>query len=245
MKTVLESQPNFRDLGGIQTIDGRRIRRGLLYRSGDLSRLDEREISLLEQINLRGLIDFRAQREILRHSDILPKTVSEVTFIHIHDIARDHAEKLFSERNADALRSVLTDDYVRMVRYHRHDFARFLQILLTTQHLPLVYHCAAGKDRTGLATVFLLAALGVPINRITEDYLATNRHVSALNDKIISKINGEGLDGEMLRPLFEVRIEYLNAALTEIETRYGGLNLFVRQQLKADIDGLQKKFLED
>ncbi|HNW72989.1 MAG: tyrosine-protein phosphatase [Bacteroidales bacterium] len=245
MKIALESQPNFRDLGGIQTNDGRKIKPGLLYRSGDLSRLDERELTMLGNLGIRAVIDFRAQREISRHPDILPKTVREVFFIHIHDTARDHAEKLFGERNAEALRSVLTDDYVRMVRYHRHDFARFLQILLTTQHLPLVYHCAAGKDRTGLATVFLLSALGVPADRITDDYMDTNRHVSALNDKIITKINGEGLDGEMLRPLFEVRIEYLNAAMTEIGTHYGGLDLYVRQQLQADISGLREKFLED
>lgn len=244
MKITLESQPNFRDLGGIQANDGRKIKPGLLYRSGDLSRLDERELTMLGNLGIRAVIDFRAQREISRHPDILPKTVREVFFIHIHDTARDHAEKLFGERNAEALQSVLTDDYVRMVSYHRHDFARFLQILLTTQHLPLVYHCAAGKDRTGLATVFLLSALGVPADRITDDYMDTNRHVSALNDKIITKINGEGLDGEMLRPLFEVRIEYLNAAMTEIGTRYGGLDLYVRQQLQADISGLREKFLE-
>ncbi len=242
---ILASQPNFRDLGGITTGDGRRIRHGLLYRSGDLSRLDDMELTMLENLGLRAVIDLRAKREIARHPDRLPTTIREVFNIHIHDTARDHAEKLFNERNSEALRSVLTNDYIRMVRDHDHEFARFLEILATTSHLPLVYHCAAGKDRTGLATLFLLSALGVSDEKIKQDYLASNLHLSALNDKIITKINGEGLDGDMLRPLFEVRIDYLNAALKEIETRFGGLNRYVVNNLKANREALRKRFLED
>lgn len=242
---ILASQPNFRDLGGITTGDGRRIRHGLLYRSGDLSRLDDMELTMLENLGLRAVIDLRAKREIARHPDRLPTTIREVFNIHIHDTARDHAEKLFNERNSEALRSVLTNDYIRMVRDHDHEFARFLEILATTSHLPLVYHCAAGKDRTGLATLFLLSALGVSDEKIKQDYLASNLHLSALNDKIITKINGEGLDGDMLRPLFEVRIDYLNAALKEIETWFGGLNRYVVNNLKANREALRKRFLED
>lgn len=242
---ILASQPNFRDLGGITTGDGRRIRHGLLYRSGDLSRLDDMELTMLENLGLRAVIDLRAKREIARHPDRLPTTIREVFNIHIHDTARDHAEKLFDERNSEALRSVLTNDYIRMVRDHDHEFARFLEILATTSHLPLVYHCATGKDRTGLATLFLLSALGVSDEKIKQDYLASNLHLSELNDKIITKINGEGLDGDMLRPLFEVRIDYLNAALKEIETRFGGLDRYVVNNLKANREALRKRFLED
>lgn len=245
VKTILQSQPNFRDLGGIATGDGRRLRHGLLYRSGDLSRLDDAELNMLGDLRLRAVIDLRAKREIARHPDRLPSTIREVYNIHIHDTARDHAEKLFKERDSEALRSVLTNDYIRMVRDHDQEFARFLEILATTQHLPLVYHCAAGKDRTGLATLFLLSALGVSDEMIRQDYLASNRHLSELNDKIITKIIGEGLDGDMLRPLFEVRIDYLNAALQEIETRFGGLDRYVGNKLKANREALRERFLED
>lgn len=243
MHSILASQPNFRDLGGIVTIDGRKVRPGLLFRSGDFFSLAPEDIRKLEEMDLSAIIDFRAHREIAGRPDKPVGTVKEIIHIDIHDAARDRAEKFLEENNAAGLEKVLVHDYVRMVNNHQQDFRRFLEILANTSHLPLVYHCAAGKDRTGLATVFLLSALGVPMQHIWDDYMATNLYAESSTQKIIRKVTESGLNGEILRPLLEVRKEYLEAALNEIVHKYRNLQHFVTEVLKADCEKLQERYL--
>jgi protein-tyrosine phosphatase len=224
-------------------MNGRKIKPGLLFRSGDLCSLSPEDIGKLEDMNLAAIIDLRARREIVKRPDKPVGTVREIIHIDIYDAARDKAEKLLVEHDAEGLENVLTGDYVRMITEHQHDFTRFLDILATTDHLPLVYHCAAGKDRTGLSTVFLLSALGVEMQDIWDDYMATNKFNEEYTSRIVRKVTESGLNGEILRPLLEVRKEYLEAALTEIERKYSDLQRFVIEVLKADCEKLQKKYL--
>ena len=241
---ILASLPNFRDLGGISGAGGRKVRPGMLYRSGDLSRITDEDLLTLEALDVRAIIDLRAQREIVKHPDRVPATVKNHVVLHIHDKARDHAERLFAENNGKALESVLTEDYVRMVRYHRNEFREFLRILAETDQLPLVFHCAAGKDRTGLATLFLLTALGVSAEDIRSDYLATNHYVAEVAEKIIRKVNETGQNGEILRPLLLVREAYLDAALETLDREFSGPVNYVNNILKADTEKLRERFLE-
>lgn len=234
---------NFRDLGGIKTADGRSIKSGLLFRSGDFFSLATEDIRKLEKMGLSVIIDLRAMREILQRPDKEIATVNQTIHIDIHDAARDKAEKFLESNDAKGLETLLIGDYERMVDVHQADFRRFLQVLATTVNLPLVYHCAAGKDRTGMATVFLLVALGVEMDIIWDDYMATNHYAASYTEKIISKVTKSGMNGEILRPLLEVRKEYLAAALTRIDEKYDGLNNFVEKVLEADVVGLQERYL--
>ena len=243
LKPILSGQLNFRDLGGIVTTDGRKVKPGLLFRSGDLFRLSDEDTRTLEQLEFSTIIDLRAKREIVSRPDRSIQTVKEVIHIDIHDAARDKAEKFLENNDAKGLETVLIGDYVRMVDIHQADFRKFLHILATSDNLPLVYHCAAGKDRTGLATVFLLTALGVDLEHIWADYMATNVFAASSTEKIIRKVTESGLNGEILRPLLEVREEYLRAALDEIDLKYDGLNNFVRNVLNADTYKLREKYL--
>ena len=243
-KSVLASQLNFRDIGGLAASDGRRVKPGLLYRSGDLSSLTQEDIVLLESIELALIIDFRAQREIDIRPDKTIDTVREYVHIGIYDAARDRAEYYLAENDGVGMADVLVRDYRRLVSDHQEDFRRFLHVLATTAFLPAVYHCAAGKDRTGLATVFLLAALGVDPEAIRADYLLTNEYTLPYTNRIIEKVTASGQNGAILRPLFEVRDNYLDAALGEITAIYGGLEKFVVEILMADVNALKERFLE-
>lgn len=227
------------------TIDGRKVKPGILFRSGELFSLQPEDIRRLEEMKLASIVDLRAQREIDVRPDKQIGTVKEVIHIDIHDAARDKAQKFLETNDADGLETVLIGDYVRMVNIHQDDFRRFLEILANTDNLPLVYHCAAGKDRTGLVTVFLLSALGVDLENIWDDYLDSNSYSEPTILRIIRKVSESGMKGELLRPLLEVRKEYLQAALDEIGLKYGGLQSFVVEILKADSAKLQQRYLEN
>ncbi len=226
------------------TITGQKIKPGLLFRSGDLFSLTAEDVKHLESIRLALIIDLRATREIEKRPDKVISTVREIVHIDIHDTASDTAEHLLEKDDAAGMEQVLVHDYRRLVELHQKDFRDFLRLLATTGNLPVVYHCAAGKDRTGLATVFLLAALGVDIPTIRENYLATNEFNLTYTNKLIQKVTESGQNGAILRPLMEVRNEYLDAALEEIDQKYGGLQKFVSVTLEADVEQLRNRFLE-
>jgi protein-tyrosine phosphatase len=225
-------------------MDGRKIRPGLLFRSGDFYSLSREDQGKLEGMGLSSIIDFRSKREKARRPDPVIGSVREVIHIEIHDAARDMAEKLMAEGDGKALETVLIGDYIRMVHLHQEDFRKFFKILAHTENLPLVYHCVAGKDRTGLATVFLLTALGVDFKDIRHNYMETNEFTSTVTAGIIQRATEEGMKGEILRPLLEVRNEYLDAALAEIEKISGTLQDFVAGVLKADKERLCGRYLD-
>jgi protein-tyrosine phosphatase len=242
--TFLEKQPNFRSLGGIRTISGKRIRRNLIYRSGSLNNLSVADISKLQDIGLAMIIDFRSDREVtLYPSDVIP-TVKQTVRIVIADEARDRAMEFLDRNDAKGLEEVLVTDYRRMIRNDSGCFSEFFRVLEQAVDLPLVYHCAAGKDRTGIATVLLLSALGVDMNTIMEDYFLSNQLLEPFVGKLIKKLSGEGKNGEIIRPMMEVRPEYLRAALDEIDTLFGGMDNYLNNILKADTELLQAKYLE-
>jgi protein-tyrosine phosphatase len=108
----------------------------------------------------------------------------------------------------------------------------------------LVFQCSAGKDRTGLATIFLLTALGVGKEEILNDYYHTNIFAQAHAREIIGILNSDGHNGELMRPMLEVRQEYLDAAFLAIHERYGDLENFVFRELKAEPGLLKERFLE-
>jgi protein-tyrosine phosphatase len=231
---ILASQPNFRDLGGIPTKDGTRIRPGLIFRSGDLSMLDAEDISVLEKLNLKTIADFRSDREIAKRPDREIHTVRHSLHFPIEDAARELAMRLFDEKNAEGLKQLLVDDYRRMIREHTDAFKGFFECLQDPAYYPLVFHCAAGKDRTGMAAWFLLSALGAPEEIIREDYLATNIYSKSFADKIVAKTSEQGMHGEIIRPLLEVRNEYIGAALEVIEKEYGGMEKFLKEELQIE-----------
>jgi protein-tyrosine phosphatase len=243
LESLLFAQPNFRDLGGIPATDGRLIRNGLLFRSGDLSTLTDEDIVVAEHLGLATVIDFRAPREVEKRPDKPIATVKEFIALPIQDAAREVAERYFDANDALGLENVLIGDYRRLITDHVQEYRKFFEILSLTENLPLVFHCAAGKDRTGLASVLLLWSLGAGWSDIWKDYLDSNRFTTPMMQKIIRKLTEKGKNGAILRPLLEVRESYLNAALDQIEKSYGSMDHYLQKVLHADFDLLRRRYL--
>ncbi|MCX6286350.1 MAG: tyrosine-protein phosphatase [Bacteroidetes bacterium] len=241
---ILESQPNFRSFEGIRAINGRKFRANMVYRSGGLNKLSVTDISRLEEIGLAMVIDFRSDREVASSPNAIIPSIRKTLRIVIPDEARDRAMEFLDMNDAEGLEKVLITDYRRMIRNDTPRFAEFFRTLEQTNDLPLVFHCAAGKDRTGIASVLLLTSLGIDSDTVKQNYFLSNARLKAYADRLIRKVTEEGKNGEIIRPMMEVRPEYLQAALDEIDNSFGGMGNYLSQIIRVDAELLKAKYLE-
>jgi len=176
----LQSASNLRDLGGWPTMDGRRVRTGLVFRAPALICLCAEDEAVLAALGLRAVVDFRGTRERLHQPVRIAGAISYSLAIEpsvgagLRDIVRT-GQVSGHVRPADML-DLLREAYHA---YALQDFPQYrglFQLLLQNDNLPLLFHCTAGKDRTGFGAALLLSALGVSWPHVVEDYLATNRY---------------------------------------------------------------------
>jgi protein-tyrosine phosphatase len=181
----LEGQNNFRDLGGYRTADGKYVRWGLLYRSGQLANLTEKDYEYLQPLGIRLVCDFRADDERSRQTTHWPGDAPEFLSTPIgmdasgRNTRTDELKKLLVEQaNPEQMRAFMKSVYPDMPVVAAPQFQRIFGRLLSAQGASMV-HCSAGKDRTGVFSALLLLTLGVPRETVIEDYLLTNRYVLA------------------------------------------------------------------
>ena len=171
----LSGASNFRDLGGYPGRDGRLVRWRQIFRSNHLGHLTEADIEVLRPLGLKSAFDFRGTEERVAATCGLAEVAVHSLPIEPTVVAALRARLAggVALSSADAL-DVMRDSYRNYVRYNTQSF-RALFAHLLEDRAPLVIHCTAGKDRTGLACALILHALGVPDEVIAEDYLLTNR----------------------------------------------------------------------
>lgn len=239
----LEGQSNFRDVGGYKTQDGKLIKKGLLFRSGDLSRLSAKDISYLNSLGLAEIVDFRTSEESKKAPDRIPASIKayesipiaagEINFQTLLPQAKSHPDKL-KKTLVDANQSFVDDS--------KPQFEEFFRILQSSKG-PLVFHCSSGKDRAGFATVLFYEAMGVHRDLIVEDYMASAEYQRPLQQSAFHFAKDNGLDVSVFEPLITVRPEYIEAAFDLIDKKYGGVEAYLRSELKVDVNKLRAKYL--
>lgn len=229
---------NFRDLGGIQTKEGKYVKWGKLFRSDDLSSLTDEDLAYLESVNLTSVVDFRSEGEVAAAPDRMPSSVVNYYSYSVipgnlqgvvenfSSIDPSSVDTLMMEMN-----SALVTDSAFVGRYRD-----FFMLLQNEANIPLVFHCSAGKDRTGLAAALILYALGVDEERIMKDYLLSNEF---LEDKYAESI----AQHPNLKALFMVKPEFLEAAFNGIKQNYGSVNNFLTDVLNVDIPKFKELYL--
>jgi protein tyrosine/serine phosphatase len=172
----LEGSVNFRDLGGWRTGDGRRLRYGRLFRSDALHRLSGGDlVRLRDELGVRTQIDLRASQEVASEGRG-PLAGPPVAYHHLPFFDGLRAG---GERPAGSLAEL----YFAMLRYARSPIARALEALAASPG-PSVFHCAAGKDRTGVLAAVVLGALGVADEDVVEDYAYTRRVLPRILERL-------------------------------------------------------------
>ena len=250
----LDGAANFRDLGGYATRDGSTVKRGLLYRSDDLSELTDRDLERLAELDLALICDFRGPDEWQAEPDRLPATdPPEIAHLEIWDpsFSADGLREAFSEADPEMDFGELLVDVNRMLAgefagQYRALFERITQ----PENLPALVHCTAGKDRAGFASALILRMLDVPMETIYEDYMLTNHYTAEQTERMILMIRLFSLfrnDGEGLRGVLGVEQRFLEAAFDEIDRRYGDFDTYRRQALglsDADVVAFRSIVLE-
>ena len=232
----LEGARNFRDVGGYRTADGRTVRTGLVYRANKLSSLTDSDLAKLTAANLTLDVDLRNASERSEEPDRIPEgvryQVADVVGIGNGIGFHEFVPLTLGRALVDAAVSGSSDigqtvGYPFMVNFTGSDvaFHDLITAIATNPDGATVYHCSAGKDRTGWGTAILLTILGVPRDVISADFMASNTYL--------------GRDDA-------VELSWLNAAFAQVDRLYGGMDAYVRDGLDIDqatIDALRAKLL--
>lgn len=234
---------NFRDVGGLPTVDGRRVRHGVLFRSGHLAHATGEDAVFLASLGLHTVFDFRNAADLkLDGPDVSLPGVRNVN-LPLSDPA-DGAEfwKMVRDGDLDQLRGILDHgqgaqrmitSYRTIITERTAEHSRVLHAL-AEDSVPALMHCAAGKDRAGLSIAVTLLAVGVERSAIVGDYLESNakhrRYKVRRSSTSASAYSPEVM--ELLNPLFDARAEYLTAAMETIEETWGGVDTYLEQGLR-------------
>jgi protein-tyrosine phosphatase len=239
----LEGGFNLRDMGGYATADGRTVKRGTLFRSGMMSLLTAEDEEHLAGLGIATVCDLRRPGE--RRRD--PTRWCEPAGVFYWSREFDESSGVLGELlrgtlpTAAHMRAAMISVYREILVDHAPSY-RFLFERLADGHVPLLFNCSAGKDRTGVGAALILSALGVPRATIYEDYLLTNdlADFRRLRERWDSESHYRGVAPEILAPLLAADAEYLDAAFASLDRDHGGIDAYletlgVDAQVKAKL----------
>ena len=260
----LEGQSNFRDLDGYRTSDGRTVKSGLVFRSGELPRLTDDDVAKLERLGIKTVVNFLTNEEIkARGEDRLPEDVRELRL----PLAGGDAEGgglagavLRARKTADfsGVPVELNAELHRLtVREAGTQYAALLRELAEEKNRPLVFHCSHGVHRTGTAAAIVLSALGVPWNTVRKDYLLSNKcrkeevaqRLEQLREQAAKNqgIPPEQVDMSNINAFYILQPSYIDASLDEAVKRHGSMENYIREGLGIEdalIEKLRRELLE-
>ncbi len=238
---ALHGSTNFRDLGGYAGRDGRSVRWRRLFRSDHLGELTEQDVTTLSDLGLTRVCDFRGAQERMAHVCVLPGVA--VHALQIEPTVVQGMQSLLAAGQALTVQAT-----VELMRQTYRDFVldnspRFAQLFaeLLQDDAPLVFHCTAGKDRTGFAAALILSALGVPRAVVMQDYLLTNDFYR--QPRLVSSFASQ----DVLDVLWKVQPGFLEAALETVEARHGSLDNYLEKDIglgRAQRQRLEQLYLE-
>jgi len=230
---------NFRAVGNIKNVDGRSLKEGKLYRSGHLHTLKKKSFDELDKLGIKEVIDLRNSKEIAQKPDNLPGDIMYKNYSAFEDEGDqlDQAKKLVLKGKVDG-----SDADKRMLDFYKDYVTENPEIIrkIITEILesdqPVLYHCTAGKDRTGITTALILTILKFDKETIYSDYLLSNNYRKKLIEKRLNLANNlhflyPKMDVKVLEKLSWVETDYLDAAFNEINKEYGSIDNYIQKVL--------------
>jgi len=239
---------NFRYLGGIKNNDGKVLKDSLIYRSGNLHQLKKSSFEELEQLKINKVIDLRTKQEVTKEPDQLPKNIS----YQLYSAFEDKNDEMGNAKKL-ALKGKISgkDADLRMVKFYTDYVSENPEIIKTiitdilNSEQPVLYHCTAGKDRTGMITALILKVLKFDDSVIFEEYLQSNNMRKDLIQKRLNLASTfhfvyPKLDIGVVEKTSWIERNYLQSAFDEIDKKYGSMENYIHQVL--GISEVQREF---
>lgn len=239
-ESVIKKVVNFRTTGNIRNTDGRTLKPGLFYRSGHLHQLQKKSFDKLRNLGIKEIIDLRNSKEIAQKPDHLPEGIVYRNYSAFEDEGDqlDQAKKLVlkGKVNGSDADQKMIDFYREYVTENPEIIKKIITEILESDH-PVLYHCTAGKDRTGLITALILTILKFDRATVYNEYLLSNNYREALVKKRLGLANTlhflyPKMDIQVLEKLSWVEKRYLDAAFDEIHKKYGSADEYIRVVLE-------------
>jgi protein-tyrosine phosphatase len=242
-----EGIENVRDLGGLPRLDGTSVRKNILFRSGKLADATDGDIQRLTELGICTVIDFRDGAECQRDPD---RTIPGAVYCHLP--ALPDLSALFGPMGSDLTPAQAHDHFRQLYRYLAtspealNAYTRFFEVLLASEGKPVLWHCTQGKDRTGVAAMLLLTALGLEEDTILDEYMRTNEYMQSM----LARYADAGKSQEemaLLREVFLVFYENAKFYLDCIRVEYGSVPLFLELALNVgprEIETLERYYLD-
>ncbi len=224
---------NVRDMGGYPAANGRTVKWGRVYRSGDLHKLTAADLELFNRLGIKTFVDFRDDAERNYAPDKHPACTQNVhefpirigNLFDLLDIDENAAAVMLYHANKSFVRDFICE------------YSSFFKVLMDAESAPLLFHCSAGKDRAGFAAAMFLSSLGVDRETVIQDYILSEQNIRAKYAPEIEKY-------PMLAPLMESKRGYLESAFETIDNEFGGTEKYLTDTLGADLDKLRSLYLD-
>ncbi|MGV0754856.1 tyrosine-protein phosphatase [Empedobacter brevis] len=236
-ETHIKKVNNLRALGKLTNRDGRFLKDSLLYRSADLHKL--KDTDKIKQFDIQNIIDLRTDDEISKKPDVV---IPHVNYNH-YPAFTDKEDQLNQARKLVLKGKVnATDAYNRMIKFYQEypiENPEMIKTIITKildADNPILYHCTAGKDRTGMISAFILKILNFDDETIYQDYLLSNNLRKHIIQKRLNKAKHlhflfPKADLKVLEKLSWIEYDYLKAAFDEIDAKYGSFDLYIKTVL--------------
>lgn len=217
---------NVRDIGGYPGEGGRPVQYRRFIRAGGMGDLTEEGVAAVRALGVNCIVDLRSGFEAKKKADTL---MYDDTIDYVHIPMLDYIQSNVAEGKV-AFPESMTEMYIGLLENDKEKFLRVLQTLAGPAYETVLYHCTAGKDRTGLTTMLLLGLAGVSRADIVEDY-SHSEHLTSQKP-----IPGLPI------ALFQSRPETMEAALDHLDEKYGGVRPYlahigVDEEMKAALLG--------
>lgn len=247
---TLEGVHNFRDLGGLTTKDGKKVKQGLLFRGGHLGALTNEDQKKLKDWNVQLVIDYRDLEELEKHP---APQLEDVEIIRVSAKREDSVlksasvDRLMTMEFVESFKDDLFLNFYLELPFNNPAYQELFN-RLKQKNVPLIHHCTAGKDRTGVATALIYLLLGVEEEQIIEEYLLTNDYVKDNPPQWLLKVQEilQDKHQNILSLAYCDRI-WIEAIFKEIQSTFGSYENYFAEEYgltKEDIEELRAYYLE-
>lgn len=242
---TLAGASNFRDLGGYPTQNGHQVKWGHLYRSADISKLTDADLQQLADRHITAVCDLRGPDEIKTNPDRLPVGAAWYNMPAGSETTQAATAALLGAGSVN-------HDSMMLAFYGRTDHLKtkykpmFDQLRALDSDKALLFHCTAGKDRTGVGAALLLSALGVDRATILKDYAATNTYWQGNRTEVVQRMVKAGMDKESVKHMLLANPAYLQRMFDAIDQQFGSMDSFLAQQMELTpkkLTALRNKYL--